>query len=377
MVQAIAEFKCYGCGRAINTMVCGGCSFDNTEHHRLQRMEIAAMFETTARKLLGDAYRRPTWITDCENRKRTDLAGNWASKKKRLWYDYSRGEDRGIIAPRLRNGFKPKVDLIHGDALAQTAELETDSIDACITSLPYYQKRDYNVENDLGRLPTVEMFIDAMLGIFNHVKRVLKPHGNLFIDIDDTFATSKSRTISDDATVPVKSRLLIPERVAIAFQEHGWIPRARIIVAKTNRIPENNKNDRTERAYHSIYHFVKAERGYYFNQVKDGRRPLGDIWDVYNTTIGTGNHPAPMILQTVRWCVEMGVAKGGTVLDPFCGSGQTGFCALEHSCHFVGIDANKKYLDEICHPRLVDRISREPIENADTEEGGKNTDEIE
>jgi DNA modification methylase len=34
-----------------------------------------------------------------------------------------------------------------------------------------------------------------------------------------------------------------------------------------------------------------------------------------------------------------------TVIDPFCGSGTTGFVALRHHRRFIGIDLNADYLE--------------------------------
>ena len=42
------------------------------------------------------------------------------------------------------------------------------------------------------------------------------------------------------------------------------------------------------------------------------------------------------------------------VLDPFCGSGTTGVAALLNGRKFIGIDAEKTYLENIALPRLVD-----------------------
>jgi DNA modification methylase len=47
-----------------------------------------------------------------------------------------------------------------------------------------------------------------------------------------------------------------------------------------------------------------------------------------------------------------GCPKGGVVLDPFMGSGTTALVAYKHDRKFLGIELNKKYLDEITIPRI-------------------------
>lgn len=43
-------------------------------------------------------------------------------------------------------------------------------------------------------------------------------------------------------------------------------------------------------------------------------------------------------------CVLAGCPTGGTVLDPFCGSGTTLLAALHNACDGIGIELNKDYL---------------------------------
>ncbi|WP_199786010.1 MULTISPECIES: DNA methyltransferase [Actinomycetes] len=68
------------------------------------------------------------------------------------------------------------------------------------------------------------------------------------------------------------------------------------------------------------------------------------------TTRGAG-HPAVGTVEIARRCVRLGCWPGGTVLDPFSGSGTTGLAAREHRCRFIGID-----LDPDSHRVAVRRL---------------------
>jgi len=48
--------------------------------------------------------------------------------------------------------------------------------------------------------------------------------------------------------------------------------------------------------------------------------------------------------------------EGDIVLDPFCGSATSGVVAIRHNRKFIGIDSEKKYLDELAKPRILDEI---------------------
>lgn len=52
-------------------------------------------------------------------------------------------------------------------------------------------------------------------------------------------------------------------------------------------------------------------------------------------------------------CVRAGCKPGGTVLDPFSGSGTTGLAAARHGRRYVGIDLNREYLDLSLRTRLA------------------------
>ena len=48
-----------------------------------------------------------------------------------------------------------------------------------------------------------------------------------------------------------------------------------------------------------------------------------------------------------------GCKPGGTILDPFSGSGTTGLAAAKHGRRYVGIDLNTEYLDLSLRTRLA------------------------
>jgi DNA modification methylase len=56
-------------------------------------------------------------------------------------------------------------------------------------------------------------------------------------------------------------------------------------------------------------------------------------------------HFAVMPEELAETCVLAGCPEGGTVLDPFCGSGTTGVVALRHGRQFVGIELNPQYVE--------------------------------
>jgi site-specific DNA-methyltransferase (adenine-specific) len=62
-------------------------------------------------------------------------------------------------------------------------------------------------------------------------------------------------------------------------------------------------------------------------------------------------HPTLKPLSLMRYLCRLITPPGGTVLDPFCGSGSTGVAALREGFHFIGIEQEQKYV-EIARARL-------------------------
>ena len=146
----------------------------------------------------------------------------------------------------------------------------------------------------LGLEPTPEMFVEHLVEIFDEVKRVLKPTGSLFVNIDDTWigggrgyglGKDNDRKWKGRNNVPKvnwnlvtpkrKSLALVPELFAIKMvYDSGWILREKIIWAKKvlfykenrtygNAMPEPVR-DRLAHSFEFIYHFTKSQK-YYFN----------------------------------------------------------------------------------------------------------------
>jgi len=187
--------------------------------------------------------------------------------------------------------------------------LPDNSIDCCVTSPPYWNLRDYNLDTVLwpeieysifgftinisewtgclGLEPTPEMFVGHIVLIFREVKRVLKPEGTLWLNFGDSYAAnSKNRNIEqaqakntlqgrkneeiliqqNKITSGLKSKDLvgIPWMVAFALRADGWYLRQDIIWHKPNPMPESVA-DRCTKSHKYIFLLSKSPK-YYYNQ---------------------------------------------------------------------------------------------------------------
>lgn len=202
-----------------------------------------------------------------------------------------------------------------------------------------------------------------------------------------------------------KDLIGIPWRVAFALQDAGWYLRNDIIWIKPNPMPES-VTDRCTRSHEYIFHLAKSER-YYFDaaaiaepaqewtgaattfQRENSKRALPIVpgqrygthrpnrkqdavgsrryagfnarWDAAEEAgpATTRNKRSVWTVATFPWpeahfatfpeklvepCILAGCPAGGTVLDPFAGSGTTLLVAKRLGRTGIGVELNPEYV---------------------------------
>ena len=290
-------------------------------------------------------------------------------------------------------------EILIGDCRDSLRDLADQSVDCCITSPPYFGLRDYGVDGQLGLEQTPEEFVTALVGVLREVKRVLRDDGTLWLNLGDSYASGGRKTRDADDKLPArgadfraqdglpeKNLIGIPWRVAFALQADGWFLRQDIIWHKPNAMPESVR-DRCTKAHEYLfllskspkYHFdwmamredaVKGAAGSSFNKgktathqlgrsseaerVEDGKRNRRSVWPI-STQPFKGAHFATFPAALVEPCILAGCPAGGTVLDPFGGSGTTAGVALKHGRNAILCELNPEYADLV--PARVEAIS--------------------
>ncbi len=296
------------------------------------------------------------------------------------------------------------IEILQGDCIDSLKKLEDQSINTCITSPPYWGLRNYNdEEKQLGMEDTPEDFVLNLVKVFREVKRVLRDDGTVWLNLGDSYNTTQAgnKTWGDgvgankhyvDGSIPKKRNLIqglkkkdligIPWRVALALQQDGWYLRQDIIWHKPNPMPESVR-DRCTKAHEYIFLLSKSPKYYYDHEaIKEGsvrarsipkgkkysseladnkiggkhtRETLNEkpvaakknkrsVWKV-STKPFKGAHFATFPKDLIEPCVLAGCPEGGTVLDPFGGSGTTGIVAAQHNRNAVLLELNQEYID--------------------------------
>jgi DNA modification methylase len=219
------------------------------------------------------------------------------------------------------------------------------------------------------------------------------------------------------AGMQAKNLLGLPWQVAFALQEDGWILRNAVVWHKPNAMPESVR-DRLSCRHELLFLLVK-QSGYWFDldPVREphktvnphergmgcgrtrppgrpgshtrppgygpgtregstssqygssrhrhghpnGRNP-GDVWSI-PTRPYKGPHFAAYPIDLPLRCIAAGCKPGGTVLDPFAGSGTTGLAAIQLGRRFTGIDLSADFA-RLAAGRLAQAV-------ADRQEGAR------
>lgn len=287
------------------------------------------------------------------------------------------------------------IDIRIGDCRQLIHSLTDESVDMVMTSPPYWGLRDYGHPYQIGLEATPEEYLKTMLDFFDGVKMKLKAEGNCFVNLGDTYSGSgngygsiepknialcksgaRNKPMKNN-NLPAKCLCMIPQRFAWGMIERGWILRNEIIWSKPNHMPES-VTDRLTKAHEVIYHFVKQQKYYYNldairrhdnltggghserkitkimnfgktscfnkngNQIhKNGANP-GDVWSI-TTQPYPESHFAVFPLELVRRPILAGCPIGGTVLDPFGGSGTVGEFCRHNDRNAILFELNPEY----------------------------------
>jgi SAM-dependent methyltransferase len=180
----------------------------------------------------------------------------------------------------------PFVEELRGDA--RKLPIDDSCADLIATSPPYWRKRDYRIEGQIGQESTAAEYTTALLDCLREWRRVLRPTGSVFLNIGDTF---HRKTLAG-----------IPGRVEAAAVDDGWIVRNRIIWAKDGGMPDPAHNRLANRHEYIIHLVIRHEYYYdlfgYSRAIGNGANP-GDVWR-FNPGRHMGDHLAPFPTEIVR-----------------------------------------------------------------------------
>ena len=246
-----------------------------------------------------------------------------------------------------------------------------------------------------------------MVEVFRQIKRVLKHDGTVWLNLGDSYLSDGKKEMSvkkgsgiqadqraknnnyrestparnaryyKNTNLKRKDLVGIPWRVAFALQADGWWLRQDIIWHKPAPMPESVR-DRCTKSHEYIFLLTKSAKYFYdadaiaektltmdnsnrdrdnekLNNTPGRTRMAGlktndyetrnkrSVWRI-NTQPYKEAHFAVFPPKIPELCIKAGSSEGDIVLDPFFGSGTTGWVAQRLGRKWIGIEINPDYV---------------------------------
>ena len=253
--------------------------------------------------------------------------------------------------------------IIIGDSRKMN-EVQDRSIHLIITSPPYWQLKDYGVENQIGFNDSYEKYVNYLNLVWNECFRVLHDGCRLCINIGDQFA--RSVYYGRYKIIPIRTEI-IKFCETIGFDYMGAIIWQKSTTMNTTGgasvmgsypYPRNGiiKID-----YEFILIFKKPGNPPSVpKELKEKSKLSKEEWNEYFSGHWNFNgekqteHLAMFPEELPKRLIKMFSFIGDTVLDPFLGSGTTTLAAKHLYRNSVGYEINKDFL-----PIIKDKLGIE------------------
>ena len=212
--------------------------------------------------------------------------------------------------------------LHHGDCLDFLKTLPSGSVDAVVTDPPYGIGFVYGEEREIASDP--QAYGAFLLPVINECRRIAKP--GAFFGVWQAALNARHfwTWFGDDIHIYASAKNFVQLRKTPI--NYGYDPVVMWYQPGSPRRPE------------------KPRRSIDFHVANTAAI-------VSDTTRIEKGHPCPRPLDTVAEVVANFTLEGGTILDPFMGSGTTGVACMQTGRKFIGCEIDAGYV-EIARKRI-------------------------
>lgn len=253
-------------------------------------------------------------------------------------------------------------ELHHGDA-RDLSMVDEESVQLVVTSPPYFNLKDYNIENgggsdgQLGDIDDYESFNEMVDQVWSQCYDKLVPGGRMVVVVGDVLRSrsehGRHRVLPLHATIQEHCidigfdnlAPIIWYKIGNASLESGGNAR---FLGKPYEPGAVIKNDieyillfRKPGGYRSpsiekrILSAIEAD---------DHQRMFRQLWDDIQGEPQT-DHPAPYPSELAERLIRMFSFAGDTVLDPFAGTGSTAVASSRVGRNSISVELEEEYVD--------------------------------
>src|SRR3989344_1018612 len=227
--------------------------------------------------------------------------------------------------------------------------IKDKNVDVIITSPPYWNLKDYGINNQIGFGQNYETYLTELIEILNNCKNVLKDKGSMWIVVDSFKQGGNIR--------------MLPFEIADRLQKRGWHLQDIIIWQKDKTLPWSSKG-KLRIIFEYVLFFTKSnEFNFYVDELRETElkkwwpkyperyNPKGKVpsrvWYLPIPVQGWGNswvkHFCPFPPKLIENILLLTTKKESVVLDPFAGSGSVLAQSNVMGRKSIGFDLNQDY----------------------------------
>lgn len=248
-----------------------------------------------------------------------------------------------------------ELDIIYQKSSERMDEVPDSSVRLIVTSPPYYNVKDYETANQIGKTSkTYEEYIESMIPIWTECFRILKPNGKLCInapimpmqkEVMNTHYNRDFLNINND----IESSILKSTkfyRYGLYIWDKGSTDQ---LMMGSYPYPPNFYQQNTIEFINILVKDGEPEK--IDKETKEKSKISKEEWRSYIESIWRFSpeknryHPAPFPLDLPMRLIKLYSFVDDVILDPFMGSGTTALAAFQLGRKYIGYELNEKYIN--------------------------------
>ncbi len=230
-------------------------------------------------------------------------------------------------------------------------DIEDESVQLMVTSPPYWNLKNYRVENQIGYKEDYETYLGRILTIWKETYKKLKENGVAIININ-TKSFKQSLVLIPYAFIKQMESIGFIHKDILIWHKSSGIPRQRNFGGHFEYFLIFSKNDDFK-----LKQDVKLESRYKVDGFDS--KLLINSWNINKKFGSIGKkyskvHPALYPVKFIMNLIKLFTDEGDLVLDPFLGSGTTLLAASKTGRSCYGYELNEKDYGPLIKGRLID-----------------------